>query len=127
MLGFKPLKVVGLVRNANRGDHALDFQLDAMRKSERWACENEGSYESAWRVRFDDERHRDGIFFEYTRCPIAEYCADLGLGKFTPVLCNIDHQMVELIHARLLREHTIADGAPICDYWIVGDKTSDPS
>ncbi len=126
VLGFAPLRLVGLVRNANRGPHALDFQLDAMRETEAWACEHEGGFESTWRVTFDDARHKDGIFFEYTRCPIAEYCRELGVSQVTPVLCELDHHMVRLIHARLIRERTLAEGGDGCDYWIVGDKTTDP-
>jgi hypothetical protein len=90
-----------------------------------WAQAHEGEFDSAWRVRFDDALHRDGIFFEYTRCPIAEYCRELGVSQVTPVLCELDHHMVRLIHARLIRERTLAEGGDGCDYWIVGDKTTD--
>ena len=121
VLGIAPLKIVGVVKNGNRGPHALDFQLEAMRENEAWAQEHEGEYEAAWRVSFDDERHEDGIFFEYTRCPIAEHCSSLGLGEVTPALCEIDYLMCDLIHAHLYREHTIAEGAPTCDYWMVGN------
>ena len=126
VLGFAPLKVVGIVRNASRGPHALDFQLRGMRNAEEWAKANEGSFESAWRVSFDEKLHQGGIFFEFTRCPIAEPCANLGISDVTPALCYIDYLMVKLIHARLFRDHTIADGGTTCDYWIVGDEVSNP-
>ena len=39
-----------------------------------------------------------------------------------PALCATDEVMFRLQHGRLLREHTIAGGDGICDYWVVGDK-----
>ena len=32
--------------------------------------------------------------------------------------------MFRLQHGKLHREHTIASGDPVCDYWIVGDKSN---
>lgn len=126
VLGLPVLKAVGLVRDGNRGEHGLDFQLEGMKRAEAWAQAHEGEFDTTWRVSFDDARHTDGIFFEYTRCPIAEYMAELGVSEITPVLCELDHLMCRLIHAKLYREHTIADGAATCDYWIVGDKVANP-
>ena len=42
------------------------------------------------------------------------------------MLCDIDYLTTKLIHARLIREHTLAEGAETCDYWIVGDEVEDP-
>ena len=33
---------------------------------------------------------------------------------------------MHMMHSRLIREHTIAGGADICDYWTVGNKLTDP-
>jgi hypothetical protein len=33
--------------------------------------------------------------------------------------------MFRLQHGRLFREHTIANGDGVCDYWIVGDQVID--
>ena len=126
VLGFVRLRFVGLVRNANRGTHALDIRLDAMRAAEAWVQRHEGEFESAWRATFDDARHEGGVFFEYTRCPIAEYCRELGISQVTPVVCDLDHHMVRLVHARLIRERTLAEGGDGCEYWIVGDEVVDP-
>ena len=126
VLSFMPLKAVGVARNANRGPNAINFQLKGMKAAEKWARKHEGEFESAWRVSFYEDLHEDGIYFEYTRCPIAEYCHELGIDNITPVLCEIDYLMVKLIHAQLYRECTIANGDPVCDYWIVGDEVTDP-
>lgn len=42
------------------------------------------------------------------------------------VLCNIDYITMSMMHSRLIREHTVAEGAGICDYWTVGDKVAEP-
>ena len=31
-----------------------------------------------------------------------------------------------MMHSRLIREHAVAEGAGICDYWTVGDKVRNP-
>jgi len=33
---------------------------------------------------------------------------------------------MSMMHSRLIREHTVAEGAGICDYWTVGDKVAEP-
>ena len=33
---------------------------------------------------------------------------------------------MSMMHSRLIREHTVAEGAGICDYWTVGDRIADP-
>ena len=46
--------------------------------------------------------------------------------EINPVLCNIDYITMSMMHSRLIREHTVAEGAGICDYWTVGDKVAEP-
>ena len=43
-----------------------------------------------------------------------------------PALCATDEVMFRLQHGNLYREHTIARGEGICDYWVVGDKIKHP-
>ena len=38
-----------------------------------------------------------------------------------PAMCNPDYTTMELIHARLVRKTTCANGC-VCDYTICGDK-----
>ena len=94
--------------------------------NEAWAAEHEDECASAWRIAFDRHEHEQGITYDFTRCPIAEFCAAQGIAEVTPVLCDIDYLTTKLIHARLIREHTLAEGAETCDYWIVGDEVEDP-
>lgn len=126
VLSLDLLSVVGLLRNANESPRALEGVLNDMRVNELWAKEHEGEYEPTWRIAFGLHPHEQGISYDFTRCPIAEFCAQQGIAEVTPVLCDIDYLTTKLIHARLIREHTLAEGAETCDYWIVGDEVEDP-
>ena len=41
-------------------------------------------------------------------------------------LCATDKVMFAYQHGRLCREHTIASGDAMCDYWVVGDRVKEP-
>ena len=65
---------------------------------------------------------RDGpIYYEFTKCPTAEFARQHGLLEVMPALCNPDFTAMELIHARLVRKTTCANGCK-CDYTICGDR-----
>ena len=61
------------------------------------------------------------IYYEFTKCPTAEFARQHGLFEVMPALCNPDLTAMELIHARLVRKTTCANGCK-CDYTICGDK-----
>lgn len=61
------------------------------------------------------------IYYEFTRCPAAEFAKEHGLLEVMPALCNPDFEAMELIHARLVRKNTCANGCK-CDYTICGDR-----
>lgn len=61
------------------------------------------------------------IYYEFTACPVAEFAAKHGLTDIMPALCNADFASMELIHARLVRKTTCANGFK-CDFTICGDK-----
>ena len=61
------------------------------------------------------------IYYEFTECPTAEFAKKHGLLEVMPALCNPDFTAMELIHARLVRTTTCANGCK-CDYTICGDK-----
>ena len=67
---------------------------------------------------FDKEKP---IYYEFTACPAAEFAKKHGLLEIMPALCNVDYASMELIHARLIRTTTCADGCK-CDYTICGDR-----
>ena len=97
-----------------------------MKKYEAWFDKHGKEYPVNWNVYFDESRHRDGSYYFFTRCPICEFCEREGIAELMPALCSTDEVMFRLQHGRLYREHTIANGESVCDYWVVGDKIRDP-
>lgn len=61
------------------------------------------------------------IFYEFTQCPAAEFAKKYDLLEVMPALCNPDYTSMELIHAKLVRTTTCANGCR-CDYTICGDR-----
>ena len=61
------------------------------------------------------------IYYEFTACPAAEFAIRNGLTEIMPALCNVDFAAMELLHARLVRTTTCANGCK-CDYAICGDQ-----
>ena len=96
-----------------------------MRKYEAWFAAHGKDYPVNWNVSFDEARHRDGSFYYFTRCPICEFCRREGIAELMPALCSTDEVMFRLQHGKLHREHTIANGDGVCDYWVVGDQVKE--
>lgn len=61
------------------------------------------------------------IYYEFAACPTAEFAKKHGLLEVMPALCNPDYEGMELIHARLVRRDTCANGCR-CDYTICGSE-----
>ena len=61
------------------------------------------------------------IYYEFTACPVAEFAIQHGLTDIMAALCNVDYASMELIHARLIRTTTCANGCK-CDFTICGDR-----
>lgn len=97
-----------------------------MKKYDAWYEKNGKKHPVNWVVNFDENAHKDGSYYYFTRCPICEFCGRAGIGELMPALCATDEVMFKLQHGKLNRKHTIADGDAVCDYWIVGDKVENP-
>ena len=97
-----------------------------MRNYDKWFALHGKEYPVNWNVSFDETAHRDGSYYYFTRCPICEFCQREGIGELMPALCATDEVMFRLQHGKLHREHTIANGDGVCDYWVVGDKVKEP-
>lgn len=95
-----------------------------MKKYEKWCDKgNSEKYPTTWKVNFNENLHERGSYYYFTCCPICSYLNSIGLGDIMKPLCETDQYMFAYQHGKLYREHTIANGDKICDYWIVGDKT----
>ena len=97
-----------------------------MKKYESWSKDKLDQYPVNWRVGFDESLHRDGSYYYFTSCPICDFCKRKGISQIMSALCSTDHLMFEMQHGVLHRQHTIANGDPVCDYWVVGDQVKDP-
>ena len=96
-----------------------------IRKSAEWADRHPEDW-NTWDFHFDNSLHKDGFYYHFTYCPIASFCEKYGYQEINPVLCNIDYITMGMMHSRLIRAHTVAEGAGICDYWTVGDQITNP-
>ncbi len=123
-LDWKPMKAFcGMIdMNTEKGVRSFGKM---MHKNAVWAS-NHPEDTNNWDFNFDENLHKDGFYYHFTKCPIAEFCKQYGYEEINPVLCNIDYITMSMMHSRLIREHTIAGGADICDYWTVGNKLADP-
>ena len=98
-----------------------------MKKYEKWYDAGNGEkYPTTWKVHFDESLHRDGSFYYFSVCPICSYLTGKELGEIMTALCATDPVMFGYQHGKLHREHTIAGGDAVCDYWVVGDRTDNP-
>lgn len=93
---------------------------------QEWADAHPEYRDKTWDFNFDENKHRDGSYYHFTRCPIEAYARKNGFLEILPVCCEIDHLITELSHGVLIREQTLATGGDMCDYWIVGDRVKDP-
>ncbi len=81
--------------------------------------------EASWDYHFDDEKHKDGIYYYFTKCPMETFARTHGYLEVLPVLCDLDYYTAKTHHAVLLRDQTLAEGGEKCDYWFVGDQVKD--
>ena len=70
------------------------------------------------------ENTKEGFAFTLVGCPIADYAKKYGYEELMPHMCALDHTYAKLMHAKLIRTHTVATGADSCDYWYVPDFPS---
>lgn len=124
VLDWKPVKLMygGVDMNTEKGIKATSQKLHHCAD---WAAahpEDTGT----WDFHFDESLHEDGFYYYFTHCPIADFCKKYGYEEINPVLCNIDYKTIAMRHAVLHREHTVAEGGSVCDYWMVGDRVGNP-
>ena len=120
----KPIKVYfGTIdMNTERGIKRFG---NMMKKDAAWAKKHPEDW-NTWDFHFNKKLHEDGFYYHFTHCPIADFCRTYGYEEINPVLCNIDYTTLGMMHSKLIREHTVAEGAGICDYWTVGNKVKNP-
>lgn len=108
-------------------DPADRAKLEAsLHASKRWADDHPEYRDATWDLNFDETRHRDGIYYHYTRCPIERFARENGFLEALPAGCALDYPIARARHAVLHREQTLATGGTMCDFWLVPDQVEDP-
>lgn len=97
-----------------------------LQKNADWLKKHPQYEPVSWDFNFDKTKHRDGFYYHFTRCPLDRYAREHGLLDVLPVCCDIDYETARFYHAELHREHTLASGGEICDYWFVPDQIKNP-
>ncbi len=96
-----------------------------MLKNYEWAEKHKDKYPETWDFNFEN-KHKDGCYYYFTRCPIAKFFKDNNMEDLTHLFCAVDYKTFGIGKGRLIRKQTIANGDGICDFWIVGDKVQNP-
>ena len=91
-----------------------------------WADAHPQYKDKTWDFNFDENKHRDGSYYHFTRCPIEAFARKYGYLEVLPLCCELDYAMTEAMHGVLHRDYTLATGGDMCDYWIVPDKIQNP-
>lgn len=124
VVAWPPLRLLSGMLDMNT-PKGVDSFARMIHKNADWAAAHPEDT-NTWDFHFDETLHQDGFYYHFTHCPIADFCKKYGYEEINPVLCNIDHKTMALMHSVLHRDHTVAEGAGICDYWIVGDRIKNP-
>ncbi len=68
----------------------------------------------------------EGVAFDVTVCPLADYFKDQGVPELTPhAACNLDYSAAREMGVDLVRTQTITNGAGHCDFrWKFKEKES---
>ena len=121
MMSFPLLKAMGLMINANKKSGMARI-AEMMHKDAAW-LEAHPQYKAySWDFHFDETKHQDGFYYHFTQCPLNTFARKEGYLEVLPIMCDIDYKTAALMHAKLHRDHTLAGGGEVCDYWFVGDK-----
>lgn len=85
--------------------------------------QSEGKWPDTWGMVVNPNNTTEGFAFTLVGCPLVAYAQKYGYMELMPHMCALDHAYAKLMHAKLIRTHTVAKGADSCDYWYVPDKS----
>lgn len=125
ILSMPILKLMGLYINGNK-KRGLKRYRTMLEKDAAWLDSHPQYKDVSWDFNFDETRHQDGFYYHFTRCPLNTFARKEGYLEVLPVMCDVDHLTAKLMHFNLHRQHTLASGGEVCDYWFVGDKIKNP-
>lgn len=98
-----------------------DSYLDAKKLPARkkWSADShKRKYENDWVVDILEGGANDDfeLGYDYHTCGICSLCRDEGCFELAKYLCRMDYVLADMMHMRLVRTQTIAEGATCCDF-----------
>ena len=126
---YDRLKFLNVIMNINRTGFLKILRQSLYRSYRKYAAKVEqkrarGEWTETWGMVVNPENTDVGFAFTLVGCPIVEYAKKYGYEELIPHMCALDHAYAKILHAKLIRTHTVAGGADSCDYWYVPDKSS---
>lgn len=118
-------RLAGLFINGNKKS-GIKRLRNMMMKNASWLEKHPQYKKDSWDFNFDETKHKDGFYYHFTQCPLNTFARREGYLEVLPVMCDIDHLTAKLMHIKLHREQTLAEGGKMCDYWFVGDRMENP-
>ena len=85
----------------------------------RWSADShKRKYENDWVVDILEGSANDDfeLGYDYHTCGICNLCQDEGCFELAKYLCRMDYVLADMMHMRLVRTQTIAEGATHCDF-----------
>lgn len=124
---YNRYKWLGAFLNLNRKGTLSMMQKKLYKSYREYARKVEekqsrGEWRETWGMIVDPLNDPTCFSFTLVGCPLAEYAKKYGYMEIMPHMCALDHKYAKVLHARLIRTHTVATGAGSCDYRYVPDK-----
>ena len=83
----------------------------------KWSEEShKRKYENDWVVDILPGNKSYDLGYDYHECGICKLCQDEGCPKLAAYLCRMDYVLADIMHMKLVRTGTIAEGAAFCDF-----------
>ena len=125
---YKHMKVFNRVMDINNKSILTLLRKYLYRSYQKYADlveekRKHGQWMDTWGMIVNPNKDDRGFAFTLVGCPLVEYAKKYGYMELMPHMCALDHSYAKLMHAKLIRTHTVATGADSCDYWYVPDKS----
>ena len=125
---YRQLKFLRVFMNINRPGFLVVLRRYLYQSYQKYADkvkekQKEGKWLATWGMLVNPNHTNEGFAFTLVGCPLVEYAKKYGYMELMPHMCALDHAYAKLLHARLIRTHTVATGADSCDYWYVPDQS----
>ncbi len=104
-----------MVRTGKEDDSAISEKC--IKEREESAIKSQTSdYEMDWVSSFKRRKDGNGYEFTYTKCGLCELGRREGCFHLIKYLCKTDYISFDMGGAKLIRQHTIANGDGFCDF-----------